>query len=190
MLPLADVMSSQQPASSSSSLSVTSQSSQSVRSKVSVAQRRMSDDHDRRHRAKLPLIKSGDFVRIKLPIVSHKLTSIRNLLSKSLATQFGFRTVSVGMCDDACFVSQYSRNLRRKSCLRSSHLSERHRVLRRMLLCPSVCVCSSSSSSLRSNCVARSACVGLVISYLRLFINCFDYCGYGIALNAQFRQSA
>jgi len=75
MLPLA-VMSSQQPApsnSSSSSLPVTKQSSQSVRSKVSFAQSRMSDDHDLRHRAKLPLIKSGDFVRIKLPIVSHNL---------------------------------------------------------------------------------------------------------------------
>ena len=77
MLPLA-VASSQQPApsnssSSSSSLPSAAQSSQSVRSKVSFAQSRMSADHDRRHRAKLPLIKSGDFVRIRLPIVSHKL---------------------------------------------------------------------------------------------------------------------
>ena len=75
MLPLA-VASSQQPApsnSSSSSLPTAAQRSQSVRSKVSFAQSRMSADHDRRHRSKSPLIKLGDFVRIRLPIVSHKL---------------------------------------------------------------------------------------------------------------------
>ena len=73
MLPLA-VTSAQQPAmpNSSPSASVTPRS-QSVQGKVSFAQSRMSADHDRRHRAKTPLIKSGDFVRIKLPIVSHKL---------------------------------------------------------------------------------------------------------------------
>ena len=41
--------------------------------KVNFAESRMSADHDRRHRAKTPHIKSGDFVRIKLPTVSHKL---------------------------------------------------------------------------------------------------------------------
>ena len=75
MLPLA-VTSSQQsaPSGSLSSLPLsTAPSSQSVKSKVSFAQSRMSADHDRRYRAKSPLIKSGDFVRIKLPIVPHKL---------------------------------------------------------------------------------------------------------------------
>ena len=75
MLPLA-VTSSQQsaPSGSSSSLPLsTAPSSQSVKSKVSFAQSRMSADHDRRYRAKSPLIKPGDFIRIKLPIVSHKL---------------------------------------------------------------------------------------------------------------------
>jgi hypothetical protein len=75
MLPLA-VTSSQQPARSNSSLCSASSgtpSSQSVQLKVSFAQSRMSADHDRRHRAKTPHIKSGDFVRIKLPTVSHKL---------------------------------------------------------------------------------------------------------------------
>ena len=75
MLPLA-VTSSQKsaPSGSLSSLPLsTAPSSQSVKSKVSFAQSRMSADHDRRYRAKSPQIKSGDFVRIKLPIVSHKL---------------------------------------------------------------------------------------------------------------------
>lgn len=58
---------------SSSQSSVVTPSSQSVKSKVTFAQSRMSADHDRRHRAKTPNIKCGDFVRIKLPIVSHKL---------------------------------------------------------------------------------------------------------------------
>ena len=119
MLPLA-VASSQQPApsnSSSSSLPSAAQSSQSVRSKVSFAQSRMSADHDRRHRAKLPLIKSRDSSESDCRSWH---TSWRRgilnleLLSRPLATQFGFRTVSAGMCDDACFIGQYSSNQRRK----------------------------------------------------------------------------
>ncbi len=75
MLPMA-VTSAPQLASSRSSsppLPVAAPSLQSVRSKVSFAQNRMSADHDRRHRAKASIIKPGDFVRIRLPVVPHKL---------------------------------------------------------------------------------------------------------------------
>jgi len=96
------------------SLAEQPETSSPVKARVQFQQLRMSEQHDRRHRAKFPTIQAGDMVRIRLPRRKHKLTPVYSEpLTKRPAIQSGLQTASNGTFDGVCITDRRCRIVRR-----------------------------------------------------------------------------